>query len=90
MLDLLSDAYQSGLADKGGVRLPQEVVGPPVPVISIDFWQHAGTLASTYLCCVSTASFLIDHDISLRHLIMPLSSAHALVLIGCCWRRGLQ
>ena len=51
MLHLLSDAYQSGLADKGGVRLPQEVVGPPVPLISIKSWKHAGTLASKH-CAV--------------------------------------
>ena len=45
MLDLLSDSYHSGLADRGGVRLPQEVVGPPVPVLVSISWQSAGRLA---------------------------------------------
>ena len=57
MLDLLSDAYQSGLADKGGVRLPQEVVRPPLPALSISTlaacWQNTARI----LCYLSMVSF---------------------------------
>ena len=56
MLDLLSDAYQSGLADKGGVRLPQEVVGPPLLVISINTLAVCWQTSTGTLCYLSTAS----------------------------------
>ena len=57
MLDLLSDAYQSGLADKGGVRLPQDMVGPSLPVIPINTLAACWQSSTRALCYPSTASF---------------------------------
>ena len=57
MLDLLSDAYQSGLADKGGVRLPQDVVRPPLPVILINTLAACWQISTRALCFKEMESF---------------------------------
>ena len=83
MLDLLSDAYQSGLADKGGVRLPQEVVGPLVTVISVETMAVCWQTSTRALCYIS-----LPWDVTVPSSCGHVSRQYACPLDGCCTLAG--